>query len=152
MGKALGFWGAVVLLPDDFREYLLNFSAPLIYTTALPEAHAVSALDILELIQKSDEQRKTLIHLSELIRTQLADYGFKTRGDAHIIALEIGDENLAVRLTRKMLTKGFFVFPARFPTVPLGRAILRISLTALHNQNDLKALTLGLKESYKEFT
>ena len=53
-GKAFGLFGAFVLLPEELREYLLNFSSPLIYSTTLPEAHAASALDILEIVAASD--------------------------------------------------------------------------------------------------
>ena len=57
-GKALGFFGAFVLLPEGFKEYLFNFSSPLIYTTTLPEAHAATAIDILEIIERSKDKRK----------------------------------------------------------------------------------------------
>ena len=51
-GKAFGLFGAFVLLPAGIKEYLFNFSSPLIYTTSLPEAHAATAIDLLEIISQ----------------------------------------------------------------------------------------------------
>ncbi len=149
-GKAMGLFGAMVLLPAQFRDYLMNFSSPMIYTTTLPEAHSASALDALKLVAAGHDKRSRLSGVSRFMRSHLASYGFKTGGDAHIVALEVGDETLAVRLSRHLFEKGFFVFPARFPTVPLGKAILRIGLTALHDEDDVRRFTRALKESYGE--
>jgi 8-amino-7-oxononanoate synthase len=136
-GKAFGFFGAFVLLSKICKEFLLNFSAPLIYSTTLPEAHAASAMDILEMVMQSHDKRSKLEELSTRMKHGLQDKGFVVKGDAHILALEIGDENQAVALSRKLFDQNIFVFPARYPTVPMGKAILRISLTAMHTQKDV---------------
>jgi len=136
-GKAFGFFGAFVLLPKICKEFLLNFSAPLIYSTTLPEAHAASAMDILEIVMQSQDKRSRLEELGTQMKHGLQDKGFTVKGDAHILALEIGDENQAVYLSRKLFDRNIFVFPARYPTVPMGKAILRISLTAMHTQKDV---------------
>lgn len=136
-GKALGLFGAFVLLPKGMKEYLFNFSSPLIYTTTLPEAHAASALDLLEIISRSDAGREHLEKVSRSMKESLKRLGFKVTGDAHIIAPEIGGEMKAVEVSQRLLAKGIFVLPARYPTVPIGKAILRISMTALHSFEDV---------------
>ncbi len=146
-GKALGLFGAFVLLPEALRDFLGNFSSPLIYSTALPEAQAASALDILEMLAASDDQRASLSEVSVMMRERLAAAGFKVQGEAHILALEIGDEREALEVSREMLSRDIFVFPVRFPTVPLGRAILRIGLTALHDAGDVERFIQALKDS-----
>lgn len=140
LGKAFGLFGAFVLLPRLFRDYLLNFAAPLIYSTSLPEAHAQSASDILDIIGTADKEREHLRALSSQLKHDLREAGFTVHGEAHILSVEIGDEKKTMDLARKLYHEGLFVFPARFPTVPLGRAILRISLTAGHDQNHIRQL------------
>ncbi|MEI7590867.1 MAG: pyridoxal phosphate-dependent aminotransferase family protein [Deltaproteobacteria bacterium] len=149
-GKAFGLFGAMVLLSQSYRDFLLNFSSPQIYTTTLPEAHGASALDALHLIEKSNDKRDYLLQISKFARSYFSREGFKVRGDAHIVALEIGNEDISLMLSRKLLEKNFFVFPARFPTVPMGKAILRIGLTSLHDEKDIINLSKALKESYAE--
>jgi len=149
-GKAFGFFGAFVLLPKGFKEYLFNFSSPLIYTTTLPEAHAATALSILHIIERSEDRRKHLQETCQLMKNRLQHEGFSVSGDAHILALEIGDEATAVRVSQRFLEGNIFVLPARYPTVPLHRAILRIGITALHEEEDIILFIDRLKEVYNE--
>ena len=148
-GKAFGFFGAFVLLPEGFKEYLFNFSSPLIYTTTLPEAHAATAIDILEIIERSEDKRKHLREISQFMKEGLRREGFQVSGDAHILAMEIGDEAKAVQLSRKLLEENIFVLPARYPTVPLHRSILRISITALFEEEDVTLFIDRVKEVYE---
>jgi 8-amino-7-oxononanoate synthase len=149
-GKALGLFGAFVLLPKGLKKYLFNFSSPLIYTTTLPEAHAASALDVLEIISRSDNRREHLGEVSRTMREGLRRLGFKVTGDAHIIAPEIGREMKAVEVSQRLLAKGIFVLPARYPTVPIGKAILRISMTALHSFEDVAHFVDSMEAVYRD--
>ncbi|MBW1833395.1 MAG: pyridoxal phosphate-dependent aminotransferase family protein [Deltaproteobacteria bacterium] len=147
-GKALGLFGAFVLMPADFKEYFFNFSSPLIYTTSLPEAHAASAIDLLGIISQCEKQRKHLREISSLTKEKLVYEGFCVKGDAHILAVEIGDENRALEISERLLEENIFVLPARYPTVPLHKAMLRIGMTALHTEKDVRKLVSSLKEAY----
>ncbi len=149
-GKAFGFFGAFVLLPAGFKEYLFNFSSPLIYTTTLPEAHAATAIDILEIIARSEDKRKRLRDASQSLKKGLLLEGFRVTGDAHILALEIGDETKAVNMARMLLRRNIFVLPARYPTVPLHKSILRIGVTALHEEEDIASFIDHVREASGE--
>ncbi|SEL96153.1 8-amino-7-oxononanoate synthase [Syntrophus gentianae] len=145
-GKALGLFGAFLLLPAIVKEYLFNFASPLIYSTTLPEAHAASAIDILALLAEGDESRRRLGEISLQMKTRLRSAGFTVQGDAHILALEIGNEQKALEASNRLREKGIFVLSARYPTVPLGKAILRIGMTALHSEEDVNVFIQSLKE------
>jgi 8-amino-7-oxononanoate synthase len=145
-GKALGLFGAYVLTPSAVKEYLFNFSSPLIYSTALPEAHAATAMDILEIVAESEKKRAYLRDLSRMMKENLVADGFRVKGDAHIIALEIGDESRAVDVSEALLFRDIFAPPVRYPTVPMGKAMLRINMTALHTQEDIKIFLNALKD------
>ncbi len=145
LGKAFGLFGAFVLLPQGFKEYLFNFASPLIYTTTLPEAHAATAINALEIIAASEDRRNHLAAVSAFMKERLIGQGFRVSGDAHILALEIGEEAKAVEVTRRLLSNNIFVLPARYPTVPLHRAILRIGMTSLHEEEDVTLFIKHLK-------
>jgi len=148
LGKAFGLFGAFALIPYGLKEYLLNFSAPLIYSTTLPEAHAAMALAALKIVETSDDRRRRLLQASAAMREGLIHNGFRVSGDAHILALEIGDETRAAALSQYLLEKNIFVLAARYPTVPLGHAILRINMTALHDERDIKLFIRTVVEGY----
>ncbi|MDO9558648.1 MAG: pyridoxal phosphate-dependent aminotransferase family protein [Syntrophales bacterium] len=137
-GKALGLFGAFVLLPPEWKDYMMNFASPLIYSTTLPEAHAASAIELLEIIAAGDDRRRRLRDVSRFMQESLAGAGFKTAGDAHIIAVEIGEEKRTAAVADGLRRAGVFVLPARYPTAPQGRAILRVSMTALHTGEDVE--------------
>jgi 8-amino-7-oxononanoate synthase len=145
-GKALGLFGAFVLMPQTVREFLFNFSSPLIYSTTLPEAHAATAINILEIIASGSEIRKWLSNISLIMKNCLLAEGFEVRGDAHIIAVGIGGESTAMNISEGLLARNIFALPVRYPTVPRGKAILRIGMTSLHTEEDVKIFINALKD------
>ncbi len=138
LGKAFGLFGAFILLPQVTREYLLNFASAQIYTTTLPAAQAASASQVLQIIKEADDRRDQLKQNSNYLKELLSQREIPWRGEEHIIAIEIGDEELAVKTTQQLFEEGIFCFAARYPTVPQNRAILRLSLTSEHTHNDLE--------------
>jgi 8-amino-7-oxononanoate synthase len=148
-GKAFGLFGAFVLLPRLIRDYLVNFSAPLMFTTSLPPFHAGAVMDILEISARANRERERLAEVSAMMKESLAGAGFRVFGDAHILGVEIGDESLAARISAEMKEKGILVFPARYPTVPLHHAMLRIGMTALHDRDDVSCFVRSLEEILK---
>jgi 8-amino-7-oxononanoate synthase len=150
-GKALGLFGAFILLSGYLKEYLFNFASPLIYTTTLPAAHAATAMDLLELIEQGDDRRKKLRLASHFMKESLTREGFAINGDAHILALHIGQEDKAVKVSCKLMENGIFAFPARYPTVSINKAILRIGLCAEHTEEDVNFFVETLKRVFREF-
>ncbi len=150
LGKAFGFFGAFVLMPEVVREYLFNFSYPLIYSTALPPAHARGALCALERVSFLEDRRAYLMELSEFTTEYLRDNGLESGGDAHILWIKIGDEEKVANICSFLRTKGILAFGARYPTVPMGRAIIRLSLCYFHSEKDIKKFVSCLKESLQD--
>ncbi len=149
-GKAFGLFGAFLLLPAVIKEYLINFCAPLMFTTTLPPAHAGAVLEILKIVAEAERERENLAHVSRFMRDSLLQEGFRAFGDAHILGVEIGSEDLAVRVSLALKERGILVFPARFPTVALHHAILRIGMTALHKKEDAALFVRSLRDIYQK--
>jgi 7-keto-8-aminopelargonate synthetase-like enzyme len=62
-----------------------------------------------------------------------------------IIPILIGDEKIAISISNFLLKKGVFIQAIRFPTVRKGRAQLRISLTAVHDKEELDLALASLE-------
>ena len=137
LGKAFGMFGAFILCPAVVREHLIHFGQGFIYTTALPPWHGDMVLAMLERIRQCGKQREHLRRLGDVAREELSKTGLRTGGSAHILSLEVGDENRCQRLATRLREEGILVFAARYPTVPLGQAILRVCLTAVHDVADV---------------
>lgn len=137
LGKALGFWGAFLLLPRGFRSFVEENASAVMHSTTLPEAHAAACLELIRRLPGHEDKRERLHANCDLFRRLLHERNIPTRGQAHIVAVPIGNENAALRLARNLRDAGILVLAARYPTVPSNDALLRFSVTALHTRQML---------------
>lgn len=144
LGKALGLFGAFILLPRGGTELLCNLASPFIHSTALPDAHAACAAMLPRRIARMEEQRDRVARLSRLMRTELQGLGLPVHGTAHIITLETGDEALTSRTAASLRQHGILALAARHPTVPARRAVIRLGMTALHSARDVEVCVRSL--------
>lgn len=152
LGKAPGFFGAFILMPQAVRAALEHLASALIHSTALPEAHAAATLRLLPRMAGMEAQREKLAHLGARMRRNLAALGLPLHGAAHIIGVELGNESLTQTLAQRLRQRGIFTLAARHPTVPAGKAMLRFSVTAAHEPGDMDHCTEVLKECLKSVT
>lgn len=142
LGKALGLFGAFLLLPRGTRHALENLASPLIHSTALPEAHAACCLALLNRLPRLDDRRHHLAALGAALRAGLRAEGVPVREGAHVVCVDVGDEDRCTRLAARLREPddggpGVLALAARHPTVPRGAAVLRLGLTALHRVDDV---------------
>jgi glycine C-acetyltransferase len=137
MSKALGCFGGYVATALPIRELLLNASRQFIYTSALPD-HLCSAAITAIPVAKSGHLQKRLRSNVVYFSSALKRLGFEIRNPvSQIIPLIVGKETKAVEFSNYLLNEGVFVQAIRYPTVRVGSARLRISLTAIHQQEHL---------------
>jgi glycine C-acetyltransferase len=137
LSKALGCFGGYVACNEMVRDYLINRSRQFIFTSALPTHLCNSALYAISIAKKGNLQRR-LFNNIRFLQNGLRKIGYDIGNScSQIIPLHIGSENLAVKFADKLLQKGIFVHPMRFPTVKMGCAVLRLSLSASHTKEQL---------------
>jgi len=129
-GKAFASVGAFLLCSEIVKNYLINKSRSLIFTTALPPIITSWNIFIFSQLAEFSEQRKKLATISNLLRKTLRDRHLQTDGTTNIIPVIIGDDQLTVTLSESMRELGYLLLPVRPPTVPVGTSRFRISLTA----------------------
>ena len=138
--KALGGFGAYAATSKNIKSYLINTCRSFIYSTSLPGAIIAANLAAIEIVEKEPERRKILLERAEYFRGKLRELGFDARGESQIVPVVLGDNEKAVGFSNSLRKKGWWVTPARPPTVPKGEARLRISLTFDHSKDDLDRL------------
>jgi 8-amino-7-oxononanoate synthase len=146
-GKALGSFGAYIACTREMRDYLINYCAGVIYTTALPPS-VLGAIDAaLDIIPTMERQRAMLLSDAERLRTKLRAMGFDCGAStSQIIPIIVGSDANAVSLAKHLEAGGFFAPAIRPPTVPEGSARVRLSLTALHTREQLERLCLLMRD------
>lgn len=143
LGKSAGVGGAFVAAHKDVIEWLVNKARPYIYTTAAPPALAHALLTSLEIIQ-GEEGRTRRAHLQTLITQLRRDLKLKRwtlmPSDTAVQPIVIGDNAESLQAAATLCEQGFWVPAIRPPTVPVGTARLRITLSAAHTSEDLALL------------
>ena len=63
-----------------------------------------------------------------------------------IIAILIGDDDRAMRVSSQMMVNGVFLPPIRPPSVASGTARLRMSLCSDHSEDQIRSAVYQLRE------
>jgi 8-amino-7-oxononanoate synthase len=148
LGKAFGFYGAFLLLPEGFKDYLINRARPLIYTTALPPFYGDYVSILLDKIITMDNERDLVRENASYAIELLTEKGFSVSGDAHILAVHVGVESKAVAAAQQLRSQGIFAAAVRYPTVAYNKAILRLGITSSHSKADIDILVSTLKKIF----
>ena len=139
--KALGTHGACVLGSNTLKEYLLNFSRPLIYTTALP----TPALNSIEF---KYERLKREAQIQQKRLKNLTTYFCKKTGIKNIPSpikpIYISSVEKLRSLSQGLKAKGLDVRAIVAPTVPRGRECLRVVLHSFNREEEIDRLVEAL--------
>jgi 8-amino-7-oxononanoate synthase len=140
LSKAAGLSGGYLATSAAWRELLVNRARSFIYTTAPPPALAHAAIRSLELIRAEEGDR-----LREKLRENVA--ALSPGHESAVVPLVLGSNEAALTASNGLDEAGFLVPAIRYPTVPRGTARLRISVSAAHPQDAVRALAERVKPS-----
>jgi len=145
LSKALGASGGYICGSNDLIEWLINRARSFIFSTAPPPAIAAAAIAAVNFLSSSEGEERRLL-LWEKIRLMhellpASDLNRKSNAaSSAIFPWIVGDEQAALDLASALQSEGFFVPAIRYPTVAKGAARLRITVTAAHDEDQIRAL------------
>jgi 8-amino-7-oxononanoate synthase len=146
-GKALGSAGAFVCGPAVMKDHLINHARTFIFSTALPPYFAEQIRAALKLVAGMDAERRMLLQRAAGFDEALRKSGFDTGGSAsQIVPVVIGSNENTLQAAERLQREGFAVRAIRPPTVPVGKARLRLSLTTKIAAEELSRLVKCLVE------
>jgi 7-keto-8-aminopelargonate synthetase-like enzyme len=148
LSKALGVSGGYICGSRSLIEWLINRARSFIFTTAPPPALAAAALAAIEFVaSEGGEQRRQLLWnqlktLREFLPPSPQSRLVEMAGDdgSAIHPWIVGEEQMSIDLSRALQTENFLVPAIRYPTVAKGSARLRITVTADHEDAQIRAL------------
>ncbi|MCP5468018.1 MAG: 8-amino-7-oxononanoate synthase [Deltaproteobacteria bacterium] len=142
LGKALGCFGAYIAASQVLIDFLINHTRTFIFATALPPAVACAASQALEILQEESERRERLWSnmrfFQEAVSTLKLAQGISVQSP--IVPVIVGENQKALEMSQKLFQQGFWVTAIRPPTVPVGKARLRLTLMSDHQKEDIKSL------------
>jgi len=139
LGKALGgASGGYTAGPKAVIDLLRQRSRPYLFSNSLPPAVVAASIESLNILQSSRELPERLHANTRFFRQLMTDFGLNILPGEHpIVPVMIGDAARAARIAEDLLRKGIYVVAFSYPVVPVGKARIRIQVSAAHTQEQL---------------
>ncbi len=140
LGKALGgASGGYTSGRRQLIELLRQRSRPYLFSNTLAPAIAGGAMQAIEIVKRSTELRDRLEQHTTWFRQAMSSAGFDILPGTHpITPIMLGDARLASAMADRMLQLGIYVIGFSYPVVPLGKARIRVQVSAAHSREDLE--------------
>jgi glycine C-acetyltransferase len=139
LGKALGgASGGYTAGPKALIDLLRQRSRPYLFSNSLPPAVVAASIESLKILQASQELPQRLRANTAFFRKRMTDLGLEIiPGEHPIVPVMMGDAARAGRLAEYLLERGVYVIAFSYPVVPVGKARIRIQVSAAHTTEQL---------------
>jgi 8-amino-7-oxononanoate synthase len=144
-GKSYGVHGATLLCSQNIKDYLVNHSRSLIYTTALDPFTIYKIQAAIEL-SRSVKAEKLRVKLSECIShfLKIAEdlnlMAYLLNSNSAIQGINCKDNAQAIDLQNYLQQHKFALAAIRYPTVAKGEERIRVVLHAFNTKDEIKRL------------
>jgi glycine C-acetyltransferase len=138
LSKAFGVVGGVVAGNAVIVEWLRQRGRPFLFSSAVTAPDAAACLAALDLLEGSTELVDRLWENARYFKTGMKTLGFNTGlSTTPITPVMLGEAPVAQQFSRELFEEGVFAMALGFPTVPQGKARIRVMISAAHAQADL---------------
>jgi glycine C-acetyltransferase len=136
--KAFGVVGGVVAGNATVVEWLRQRGRPFLFSSAVTVPDAAATLAAVDLLEESTELVDRLWENARYFKAEMKRLGFDTGASVTpITPIMLGDAPLAQQFSRELFDEGVFAMAIGFPTVPRGKARIRVMISATHSPKDL---------------
>src|SRR5512136_1661751 len=139
LSKAFGVVGGVVAGNPLVVEWLRQRGRPFLFSSAMTVPDVAACLAALDILEASTELVDQLWDNTRYFKAEMKKLGFDIgRSTTPITPTMLGEAPLAQQFSRELFDNGVFAMALGFPTVPRGKARIRVMLSAAHNKSDLE--------------
>lgn len=138
LSKALGVVGGFVAGKKLIIDHLRQKGRPFLFSSALTPADVAACCAAVDILQSSDELVKKLWSNTRFFKEKMRAAGFDTgKSETPIIPVMLGEAKTAQQFSRRLFEEGVFAMALGHPTVPMGKARIRVMISATHSEHDL---------------
>jgi len=139
LSKAFGVVGGVVAGNPLVVEWLRQRGRPFLFSSAMTVPDVAACLAALDVLEESTELVDRLWDNARYFKAEMLRLGFDTGKSATpITPVMLGEAPLAQQFSRELFNNGVFAMALGFPTVPRGKARIRVMISAAHQPTDLE--------------
>jgi glycine C-acetyltransferase len=138
LSKAFGVVGGVVAGNAVIIEWLRQRGRPFLFSSAVTVPDAAACLAAIDLLEDSTQLVDKLWSNAKYFKAEMKTLGFNTgASETPITPVMLGEAPLAQQFSRELFEAGVFAMSIGFPTVPQGKARIRVMISAAHSTDDL---------------
>jgi glycine C-acetyltransferase len=138
LSKAFGVVGGVVAGNPLVVEWLHQRGRPFLFSSAMTVPDTAACLAAVDLLEESTELVDKLWENTRYFKSEMKRLGFDTGSSVTpITPVMLGEAPLAQQFSRDLFDEGVFGMAIGFPTVPRGKARIRVMISASHEKKDL---------------
>ena len=140
LSKAFGVVGGVVAGKQVIVDWLRQRGRPFLFSSAVTAPDAAACIAALDLLEASTELVDRLWDNARYFKAEMKRLGFDTGlSTTPITPVMLGEAPLAQQFSRALFDapRGVFAMAIGFPTVPKGKARIRVMISAAHSRDDL---------------
>ncbi len=139
LSKAFGVVGGVVAGGRRVVEWLRQRGRPFLFSSAMTVPDVAACLAAVDLLEESTELVDRLWQNAEFFKAEMRSLGFDTGvSTTPITPVMLGEAPLAQHFSQQLFEGGVFAMAIGFPTVPRGKARIRVMISASHSRDDLE--------------
>jgi glycine C-acetyltransferase len=138
LSKAFGVMGGVSAGSPIIVEWLRQRGRPFLFSSAMTAPDVAACLAALDILEASTVLVDRLWDNTRYFKTEMKRLGFDTgKSTTPITPIMLGEAPLAQQFSRELFEGSVFAMAIGFPTVPRGKARIRVMISAAHAKNDL---------------
>jgi glycine C-acetyltransferase len=139
LSKAFGVVGGLVAGKGVIVDWLRQRGRPFLFSSAMTVPDAAACLEAVNVLEESTELVDRLWNNAEIFKNGMRQLGFDTgHSETPIVPVMLGEAHLAQQFSRRLLEEGVFAMAIKYPTVPQGKARIRVMNSAAHSSDDLE--------------
>ena len=141
LGKALGgASGGYTSGRKEIIELLRQRSRPYLFSNTVAPPIVGGSIKAIDLLSESTQLRDKLFDNTAYFREAMTAAGFDILSGEHpIVPIMLGDAKVAADMADRLLDKGIYVIGFSYPVVPMGKARIRVQVSAAHSRVDLES-------------
>ncbi len=138
LSKAFGVVGGVSAGNPLVVEWLRQRGRPFLFSSAMTIPDVAACMAAVDLLEESTELVDRLWENARYFKAEMKTMGFDTgKSTTPITPVMLGEAPLAQQFSRELFENGVFGMAIGFPTVPRGKARIRVMISAAHARADL---------------
>ncbi len=138
LSKAFGVVGGFAAGKGIIIDHLRQKGRPFLFSSALTPADVAACSAAVDILEASDDLVQRLWSNTTYFKERIRGAGFDTgRSETPITPVMLGDVKVAQQFSRRLFEEDVFAMAIGYPTVPMGKARIRVMISAPHSKEDL---------------